>query len=410
MSNNIGSNYSIANEYFYPNKSTFVSALDWLSRPLRSPLGGRKVYTQTLNCGKQFSVSKRIQSLLTSLILFPVAIVSAAALLLKLITQPCTKEKILVKRECAQTRQKTEAIATAHKDIAVAYQAKDYDRVIEIFKEQPIVYEPDNVSDTAIFDSIIKKIRQNYPWPETASAIARIEDSSAWDLAAFAVEYTLLQGNKTGDTSLKAADIISFIDAAIADKEDLIKCYDCLFERLFPLKFNFPEAVVISNISIAHTLLVKYEQMLADKKEIDALYGKAVPQGQEALLEILKSGEKIQELAAYPRDAEKINQLFQEIVNASKKDKVLAAINSFKEFAETFLESAEKKLFQELCASYLTMDAAAVKKSKPKLITWLSDLNELGSQNFLDGLKLTRRRLIAATLKKIEVLFQKVGI
>lgn len=74
-------NYSILNNYIYPNKSRIDDYLDCISFPLRTCLGGRTV--KILEAKEEIpSFAKKTVYLILSFALFPIAVAGAACLLL----------------------------------------------------------------------------------------------------------------------------------------------------------------------------------------------------------------------------------------------------------------------------------------------------------------------------------------
>jgi hypothetical protein len=86
-------NYSILNNYTYESKSFFQSGIDLLSTPLRRTLGGRKINLLTGEEDKVLSTKDKIATVVSSLILFPVAVISGISLGIKLISSSLQGER-----------------------------------------------------------------------------------------------------------------------------------------------------------------------------------------------------------------------------------------------------------------------------------------------------------------------------
>ncbi len=95
--------YSVLNNYEYENKKWIISTLDFLSTPMRRVLGGKNDSVLSETSDYKMSVSRRIATLFFSVIVFPVAAISIASLILKLMTCPFIWEKKIVQAQDKNT-------------------------------------------------------------------------------------------------------------------------------------------------------------------------------------------------------------------------------------------------------------------------------------------------------------------
>lgn len=154
-------NYSVLNNYVYENKSGLISALDWLSTPCRRVLGGRNVYVLNQTEENQMSPAWRVTVAVLSILIFPIAVVSIASLLVKMGSLPWIWEQRKVKVISEKNKD------TIHK-IESAVKANNYDEVIKIYQQRP-----DFENRKAIYDGYFKavnsKVISRAPWGEIQS-------------------------------------------------------------------------------------------------------------------------------------------------------------------------------------------------------------------------------------------------
>lgn len=140
MSYSIEDNYSVLNNYNYKDKSSLYSSLDWLSTPCRRVLGGRNVSVLSQTYENKMSGANKVATVFFSVLIFPVAIVSIASLLIKMATVPWFWEKKKVKVQSQQTWN----IINQFKK---AFQNSDYDQAIQIFNQRSEVGKRSDIYD-----------------------------------------------------------------------------------------------------------------------------------------------------------------------------------------------------------------------------------------------------------------------
>src|ERR1700722_4679983 len=101
--NLISDNYSVFNNYNYENKHFIISCLDCFSTPLRRVFGGRNICVLSQTYMNEMSTGRKVATVFFSVLIFPVAIISIASLLIKVGTFPFVWEKKKVKVQTQET-------------------------------------------------------------------------------------------------------------------------------------------------------------------------------------------------------------------------------------------------------------------------------------------------------------------
>lgn len=91
MVNLTSNEYSILNDYIYPNKKRVYKIIDYFSAPIRIALGGKSVtigvtYSNPIG----YSTMARVRAVALSILIFPVGIVAALAFIAKILSNEST--------------------------------------------------------------------------------------------------------------------------------------------------------------------------------------------------------------------------------------------------------------------------------------------------------------------------------
>ena len=134
MGYKVAENYSPLNCYEY-NKNATLKTIDWLSSPARYVLGGN-INTLAHTNEEPGSVIGRIAALCISILIAPIAIISTAALLLKLASLPWYWEKPEVIAQSENTENLITAFKTACSNTQMKAAAEIVDRQPEIMTRE----------------------------------------------------------------------------------------------------------------------------------------------------------------------------------------------------------------------------------------------------------------------------------
>lgn len=199
----IKDSYSALNNYNYANKSSFISSLDWLSTPCRRVLGGRNVCVISQTYENKMPTAMKVVVVFFSVLIFPVAIVSIASLIIKFATFPFIWEKKIVQIQ-------SQGIWDVINQFNQACLNKNYDQAILSLKQNPELGKRKEVTDN-LFKIINLKINQSAPWSEIQTLLPYLNTSEAIQLINYAVKEKLSNQLKNNCYDLTGADIKLFI-------------------------------------------------------------------------------------------------------------------------------------------------------------------------------------------------------
>lgn len=216
--NNVNESYSPLNNYKYVEKPRFISALDVLSTPLRRAFGGRAVNLIEQTSQKQLSTAGRVAAVFFPILFLPVAIISSAALLIKLAITPMKWEEKKVKAAVdglLQLNQRVQALAKeGNLEILVQELAQKPQSI-----RNPQVYQ-------AVKDLVRQKLVANLSWESLTPLLKRLNKNDRFELVSFAVEQRFSREAGEKSISMNADQIIEFAEEVFKGyKGDQITCY-----------------------------------------------------------------------------------------------------------------------------------------------------------------------------------------
>lgn len=254
MSYSIADNYSVLNCYQYKNKSAALSALDWLSSPLRGVLGGRNVSVLSETYQKQMTTAKKISTVFFAVLIFPIAIISIACLLIKLATCPCVWEK---KKIQVQSQQTWNIIHLFNN----AFNAQNYDEAIRIYRTAPEIGERDDI-DAMLFKTVNAKINAQAPWSELKELLQLLKPQDTIRLIDHAVKTRLDKENELATFVLSGQIVQNLITGSLpnATIETIEKCYKHLFANSLRISLSPHLTLTAMKLEIAHHLICALTQ------------------------------------------------------------------------------------------------------------------------------------------------------
>ncbi len=209
-------NYSVFNNYIYEHKPLICSILDGLSSPCRRVFGGRNVSVISQMHGEK--ATNRVAILFFSILIFPIAVVSIATLLIKLATFPCIWEK---RKVTVQSRQ-TCAIIQQFND---EFRRNKYSDAIKTFLRRPEIRARDHEYNT-LFTALNQSINAGGSWEEIQKALSFLKSDAAIALIDHAVKVRLSYEFVNSCHSTSANSIILFIRNSLnaAGSEQIEAC------------------------------------------------------------------------------------------------------------------------------------------------------------------------------------------
>lgn len=254
-------NYSVLNNYNYEGKSFLSSSLDWLSTPYRRILGGRNICVLSQTYENKMSTAGKIATVFFSVLIFPVAIVSIASLIIKMTTFPWVWEEKKVK---VQSQQTWDAINQFNR----AFKANNYDKAIQTFSQRPEVGKRNDVYND-FFRAINQKINDQSSWEEVQIALPFLNSNDAIKLINHAVKMKLSYEFKDACNLTSATHIINFIQNSLSNRniQNLEACYKKLFSDA--LQIDVDENILFNAIKmdIADQLIKCFVQIKTSHAE-----------------------------------------------------------------------------------------------------------------------------------------------
>lgn len=316
MGFSIENNYSVLNNYNYNGKSIFSSSVDWLSTPCRRVLGGRNVCVLSQTYEDKMSTTSKIATVFFSVLIFPVAIVSVASLIIKVATFPWAWETKKVKIQS----QETWTIINQFKTVV---QKQKYHEGIQIFRKQPEIGERKDIYND-FFKAINCEINNHSPWTKVQEALSLLKSNNAIELIKHAVK-TKLSFEYQNDCYLTSgSDINDFIQSSLKNSpvESREVCYKELFSNVLQIDVN--EDVILNAIKmdIAAHMIRSFIQIKKSraKNELERLSAKLEKtllryslfkkeQNYNDLYLIFNSNADMQKISAILQNLRQINQI-----------------------------------------------------------------------------------------------------
>lgn len=303
----IENNYSVLNNYTYQGKSSFMSNLDWLSTPCRRVFGGRNVCVLSQTFEYPMSKQKRITTLFFSVLIFPIAIVSGASLLIKMAFIPWKWEAKIIK---TQSQDVWKVINQFNDD----FKNGQYDSAIKVFFQQTMILKRTEIYDT-LFKCINLKINQHSPWEEIQPALRYMNAVDVIELINWAVKTRLADELQKGQCLLAAQPIINLIQRSL--RLTLCNIESCYKKILSHLKIDMTQDLIFNalKMDLAHNL-IQYLTELKINQATDA-YGKMKPKLDEIQLyySIFTKGQNYSDLYFIIKNDESMKQVGAEIQN-----------------------------------------------------------------------------------------------
>ena len=242
MSYSIADDYSAFNNYNYDKKPLFLSTLDWLSTPCRTVFGGRSVDILSQMYENKKSTLEKVKTLFYSILIFPIAFVSIASLVIKLATFPFIWEKKIVK---AQSQQAWKVI----NEFNEAFKDKEFGKAIQSLIQRPEILDRTSIYDK-LFHSLNQLINDSKPWEEIQTSFHFLKNDDALKLINHAVKVKLSDEFKNERYRLQAKDIEHFVQNALAHKSisNIQACFEILFSDA--LQVNVEEDYIQSAIKM----------------------------------------------------------------------------------------------------------------------------------------------------------------
>lgn len=208
MSYVIANNYSPLNSYNYHNKPAWSSALDWLSTPCRRALGGRNIYLAAQTYEDKMSTAGRITTLFFSILIFPIALVSATSFALKLATLPWVWEKKTVKEQSRQTWKTIE-------QFNAAFDQRNYDQALDKLRKRPGLEARIDINKK-LFKIINVKINEGEPWHAIKKLLPLLSSQDAIALINHAVKTRLSSESASNKLTLDGSMLIGLVEGSLA--------------------------------------------------------------------------------------------------------------------------------------------------------------------------------------------------
>ncbi len=401
MSYNIAGNYSVFNCYNYENKSSILSSLDWFSTPCRRILGGRDIDVLAQTYGDPMSTPMKVMTLFFSILISPVAIVSSAALLLKMASLPWKWEAKIVNEQSQQTWD-------VIREFQSAVKKSQFDQAIEKINARPdIVNRTDCYTD--YFKAINQKINAGAPWEEVQPLLRRLSTPDAVELINHAIKLKLKSKILSGE------EISQFVEGSL--KYENVESYNECYKKILS------DALLIDISDIVQTGIkmdLAYK-VIETLKQINIRY--AQDPLKKALVEaestswrflIFNKEQNYGSLAVYLNHSESIQQICNEVDKMRRLEQLgletLNQINShrstqnmtqeqwnlirpeyvkFQNNLNTLIDEGEKKYIQavhELLTAFIQAVDSMWNPNPPEIATLIQNI-EAGYKKQTDTLK-----------------------
>lgn len=250
--------YSVCNEYLYTDKPTWLSVLDCFATPAAGVLGGRTIDIVKLTIENEWSTTFKVAVAITSIVIFPMGIVSIVSLTAKYVLTKATSEQPKVEKLIKNNLAQQEATKKEIKDNAykfnVAYSNGRYDEAINAYKADPrigthsIEFPNETVKiEVLLFRAINRRINEYISFEEIAPMLHLLSDVDAHELIKHSIRIRLEKDVKDNLPYLDAEQIERFIQASFP--RSLAKTKDCyLYILEYYLKINPAEDITLNMV------------------------------------------------------------------------------------------------------------------------------------------------------------------
>lgn len=207
----IEENYSVLNSYDYSGKPCAYSIVDTLSTPARRILGGFSASLLSQTCDNPMGVGLRVVVAVISLVIFPIALISIVALVIKVCTHPCVRSWEKKKIE-VQSKETLEILSQFNSH----FSARSYDKAIALVQQQPAILQRQEIG-TYFFRIVNHKINQGASWEELQPLLKRLPTSDATRLIRHAVKVALGKEKEPRLLWLSGIHLIKLIQGSMRD-------------------------------------------------------------------------------------------------------------------------------------------------------------------------------------------------
>lgn len=233
--------YSSLNNYQYSNKSTLLKAIDVFSSPARGVLGGKTIdlFQDKQNAPK--GTAAKVVTVFLSLVFFPVAIISTAALLAKLVYSSLNGEEKKVKAIVDGLKvinQRAEQLA----------KEGDVEKLVQELNQHPHLNRNLKVY-AAIKASVAKKIQENVSWQVLAPHLKQLNVNDRMVFVADVIGKRFSKEAQEKAYQMNAMEIIDLVESVFGvDRDNQIECYKKIMSHA--LKVDGKEEYLLSLLKI----------------------------------------------------------------------------------------------------------------------------------------------------------------
>lgn len=235
-------NYSFLNNYTYKNKSKVMSTLDFLSTPCRKALGGRNVNILSQTYHNPTSTAGKVATVFFSVLIFPVAVISTASLLIKFASFPGFWEKKKIKEQTKDTWKVINAFNQA-------FDKKDYNSAIQNFKQRSEIIGRKDVGNK-FFKIVNSKINNIDPWNEIQDLLPYMSTRDSIELINHMVKTRLAHEVKNDRFEMQGDQVNRFIvnSLRVKSKKNIEECCKKLFSGA--LQINVDDDLITNAIKM----------------------------------------------------------------------------------------------------------------------------------------------------------------
>lgn len=248
MSYSIVDNYSILNSYNYTKKPVLSSCLDWLSTPCRRVLGGKNVCVLSQTYQYDMSTAFKVMTVFLSVLIFPVAVVSIASLIIKMATCPSFWER---KKVIDQSGQAWRFINQFQQN----FQEGKYQEAISAFRQQPEIIKREEIN-TDLFIAINREINKQVSFEQIEQVLSYLKVDDAIELVNHAVKTRLSDEIENKNIATSPTDIINFIKNVFnRNKQACESCMERLLSDALQVDTNDDIVLNCIKMEIAHGII-----------------------------------------------------------------------------------------------------------------------------------------------------------
>lgn len=313
--------YSPLNSYKYPNKSSMLSALDWLSTPCRRVFGGRDICVLSQSYLAKMPTTRKVIVVIFSILIFPIIIISMASLMIKLATCPNIWEKKKIKNL-------TQQVWSDINKFDDAYNVGQLDCSIQIIKKTPELLKRSELYQK-FYKIINVKINNEAQWDEVQNLLPFLRANDIIGLINWAVKLRLKSEFQNKEYLTNGHEIIDFVTHALnkANKNDIKQCYKKLLSDAFQMIANENILETVFKMNLADQIIVALLQISVNSPENQHSLEKTLKE--KALRrQIFKSGEQntvLQLTFDSKQQMFKINEVIEEIRQIHRQLKPLVS-------------------------------------------------------------------------------------